>query len=393
MQAKTTIVVAGLLLLVIGCQLGPRPEPLAPVDEEALALIESGADLNAPLDETGATVLHRVAADGTPPVAQKLLDAGADPNLPAALPLAPRLDRRAATMATASTGCTGYYAPTNGRPVVYGGVSHCFREGVGSTLHHAVRSNSDTTMIATLIDGGADPNGRGYEATPLHVSLHRGADAPKFISALIANGADPNRTTYHVDHWPDGRPDRYTLGWTSLCAAAGYHLPRRAHLSPASLHTAVIQALIDNGAGLLRSGPQVPWGDGATHNVLNCAAEGIGSATIVRYVVEAGKNAGIVNYVNRVAGIFHPLCGAALGAARGPAGALAVVRELLQIGANPNGYGTDTVASFAPDGPPAVPLVCAQRGRERHASHSDAGLYDTMIEVLIAAGAVWPEED
>ena len=397
-ESPLSLYIVALGALVTACQLATVPRPaLNAADKEALALIEAGVDLNTPLDRTGATALHRVAADGTPPVAKALIEAGADPNLPASLPEVAKLETRSARLEAASFHgtCTDYYEPTNGKPVVYRGEHHCFREGVGSTLHHAVRNNPEVAMIETLILGGADPDGRGYEATPLHLAVDAGEDATTFIRALIVNGADPNRTTYHVDEYPDGRPDHpYTVGWTPLCAAAGYHVTWREHLSPASLGEDVIQALLDGGADLLVSGSKTQtWDLGPFHHVLNCAAEGIAPPSIVRFLVEAATKAGIADYINRMAGVFHPLCGAALAwSGRTPASALAVIRELLRIGANPNGYGADTIGSIgSSDGQPPVPLVCAQIGRERHASHPDVGLYDEIIEVLIAAGAVWPD--
>ena len=68
----------------------------------------------------------------------------------------------------------------NQQPVVYR-EGYCFREHAGSPLHQAVRRTVDVEMVKTLIEGGADPDGRGYWHTPLHDAIWRLEAAPQIM--------------------------------------------------------------------------------------------------------------------------------------------------------------------------------------------------------------------
>lgn len=396
-----------VLLAATACRLAgpPTTETKAErIDREALALIESGADLNTPLDETGATALHRVAADGTPPVARALIDAGADPNLPA-LPTtgqAPRVQQTFA-VAAAADACIGHYAVN--QPVVFR-EGYCHVDAYGP-LHYAAERNS-AEMIQTLIDGGADPNARGYYKTPLHVIVNRRVDARQLIRTLIDGGADPNRGRKHYDQHPDGPGG----GDTPLCWAT-HDFPFGLERHPTTgnllgmddwqnLQERMIQDLLDGGASLLRGDSASGAGRGHRDTVLHCAGWYSATPATVRFLVDAANKAGINDFVNwgrkgpgtADTALCHAAGTADNAATNGdsvPANALALVQELLRLGANPNGNGP-FVRDEGEVGPhERHPLLCAQRGRERHAGDADVALYDTMIEVLIAAGAVWPE--
>ena len=385
MNSKTSMnlcAAACALLLATACQLsGPKP-PATSADEEALRLIEAGADLNAPLDETGATALHRVAAAGTPPVARALMDAGADPNLPA-LPTTQPVQARGRTFATAASSdddCDGYYEIN--QPVVFKeGYCHVYAYG---PLHYAARRNSRSEMIQTLIDGGADPDARGYRHTPLHEAVWR-EDAAQIIRALIGGGTDPNRGRDHYDQHPDGIKKGNN---TPLCWAT------HAQHEQATVE-ATMQALLDGGASLLRGDTD---GKGTA---LHCAAWYDATPATVRFLVEAANKAGIDDFVNRLNNRRTALCDAAqtenglfrnLTPNSEGANALALVRTLLDLGADPNGIGPSVRVNGEVRSDRDHPLLCAVRGRGHAVTLGiDPEHYDTIIEVLLAAGAVWPE--
>ncbi|MDE2874584.1 MAG: ankyrin repeat domain-containing protein [Gemmatimonadota bacterium] len=115
------------------------------------ALIEAGADLDAPSGESyrkGNSPLHYAGSNPNPAVTAILLNAGADVNAPSVRERTP--------------------------------------------LHEAAANASDPAVIELLVEAGADVNARdanGY--TPLHSAAwfnHR----PEIVSALIAAGADVN---------------------------------------------------------------------------------------------------------------------------------------------------------------------------------------------------------
>ncbi len=105
-------------------------------------------------DDKGWTPLHMAAAlTDDPAVLTALVDAGADPNAPAA------------------------------------------KQGA-TPLHAAVQHSDDPVIVEALLEAGANPNAQtaGGEWTPLHAAAEHASD-PAIVAALLNRGADPNART------------------------------------------------------------------------------------------------------------------------------------------------------------------------------------------------------
>ena len=196
---------------------------------------------------------------------------------------------------------------------------------------------------------------------------------------MIDGGADPNRGRAHIDVAPHRVR---TAEYTPLCYAThiGWAFPEPEGQQRVD---EVMQALLDGGADLLKG----DMGVGST--ALHCAAWFPGTAVTVRFLVQAADKAEIHDFVNRARddGSETPLCAAAATPNGSADRSLAVVRELLRLGARPNGNESGRRHWH--------PLLCAQTGRDRVGdvySDVDGGAerYDAIIETLLAAGAVWP---
>jgi len=79
-------------------------------------------------------------------------------------------------------------------------------------LHFAARYNSDPTIVAELLEGGAKPGARtGKGATSLHLAAIFNRD-PAVALALLKAGADPNAkvkigaTPLHLAAWRSSNP-------------------------------------------------------------------------------------------------------------------------------------------------------------------------------------------
>ncbi len=156
--------------------------------------------------------------------------------------------------------------------------------GWGHTALQTAVFDGQTAIIQLLLDGGADPNGVGYEGTPpLHVASHRA-----IAEALLRAGADPNRAHERV---------------TPLARAVARNLPE------------VAAALLQGGAA--PDAPSEPLGSALASA---CAA---GHLEVVRLLLEAG--ASVDRYPKKG---WPPLMHAA------SAGHEAVVRALLAAGAD-----------------------------------------------------------
>ena len=179
----------------------PPPEPAPPhgapdpaefVRDTALvgALVRAGANLDTRNDR-GETPLGRAVTRGSPPLVDKLLELGADPEPgvdPSAETLPPvcdwgRYDLFAVAPAASLRGC------------LEAGADVHVRAGPDETPLHTLMRQLEwngafaAEAIAALLDAGADVDARDRDgATP----LHRAAGTPTAVTELLAGGADVN---------------------------------------------------------------------------------------------------------------------------------------------------------------------------------------------------------
>ena len=144
---------------------------------ETAARLDAGAGPNARAG-TGATALHLAATwSGDPAVVRLLLDAGADPNA---------RDRDGWTPLHAA-------AAWNGDPAVVAalldaGANLAARAGEGRTsLRWSWRAWDNPAVARTLREAGEAPE---FEWTPLHLAAAFN-DSPSVVAALLDAGADP----------------------------------------------------------------------------------------------------------------------------------------------------------------------------------------------------------
>ena len=158
------------------CAAFGNPNPLV-----IFALLEGGANANAKTT-TGWTPLHAATyANPNPDVIAALLNGGADANV--------RINE------SWTIGDTFPYSPSRldsdrQSDYLYALDGEALRglRGLSTALHVAAEFPHDPSVIATLIHGGADPNGRDVAGeTPLH-SVENSADAVTLMEA----GADPS---------------------------------------------------------------------------------------------------------------------------------------------------------------------------------------------------------
>lgn len=170
------------------------------------ALIEAGADLDAPSGESyrvGNSPLHYAAENPNPAVAAALLEAGADVNA---------------------------------------------RSARGRTpLHEAAAGASDPAVIELLVEAGADVNALDADGyAPLHTAAYYNP-RPEIVNALIAAGADVNARD-PAGYVPSGRAanDRTPL-FMSVYRADGFSVGQR---MPNGHNVPVVEALVRAGADL-----------------------------------------------------------------------------------------------------------------------------------------------
>ena len=219
------------------------------------------------------------------------------------------------------------------------------------TRLHRAAATGDVTRIRSLLDAGAALNSRdGDGHTPLVVAAAHGEAGA--IRALLAGGADA---------------DALAAGFAPLHHAVGLD------------HLGAVRTLIDAGADVnvansfrvaplhvaLDSEPREWLQSRVDRDRLDDSAEPHSSLAVVRALLEAGANPNAVEYLNG----YTPLQYAVMG------GAVELVSALLTAGANPNlrsHYGQDP----GPDDFKGSPLYwAAQRGDVE------------AIQLLVDAGA------
>ena len=81
--------------------------------------------------------------------------------------------------------------------------------GPATPLHSAAQNSDSPSVIAALLDAGADIEARGLRGmTPLHMAAHWGA--PAVVAALLDAGADPmalDDRAWTPWDWACGRSD------------------------------------------------------------------------------------------------------------------------------------------------------------------------------------------
>lgn len=236
----------------------------AQLDNESFnLLIEAGADINAK-DESGYTILQKVTQNGLANTVKRLLDAGADINLPYG------------SFALIVAAC-GHYNETM-RLIIDAGADINATDSQGNTpLHRCMASrNVGTKSLEYLVEAGADINARNNKGqTPIHIAktfglavflIEAGADvnvkddigdtplhvhsSSNILERLIAAGADINAQN--------------NLGETRLYRSTAYYYPNPSvakllleagadwRIKTKSGHTALSAASTDEVAQLLR---------------------------------------------------------------------------------------------------------------------------------------------
>lgn len=184
----------GALLVTLLLWGGSPPE--APVADAAMlgdvarveALIRQGADLNAAQGD-GMTALHWAAELGHGDLAQRLIAAGADP----------QVVTRMGDYTPLHIAARGGHAEIV-ETLLEGGADPAARTSPGgSTALHFAASTSSADAVRALLEAGADVNARedGWGQTPLHFAASAGR-LPT-VDLLIEAGADLNVATAVVD--------------------------------------------------------------------------------------------------------------------------------------------------------------------------------------------------
>ena len=177
--------------------------------EEVTACLAAGADPDAP-NEDGLTPLHLAAqSNSAPAVIVALLDAGADLEAPTgedddatpvryaatSNPSPSVLDALIVAGADLGDGLAHLVASRNSNPAVLetllaaAGVDVTLVNGSRETLLHEAASNPSVAMSRWLLASGVDVNARSATGlTPLHDAVQNGN--PAVIEALLAAGAD-----------------------------------------------------------------------------------------------------------------------------------------------------------------------------------------------------------
>ncbi len=175
---------------------------------EVKAALAAGADLGAHDKYDGNTPLHwAVLWSDNPSVIVALIEGGADPGARDNAGFTPfdyasdndalkatdayRMLKTDATDALFEAAESGTASEV--KAALAAGANPAARDAYDNTpLHLAASDNSNPSVIAALIEGGADPGARlkhgGY--TPLHFAAERNANL-SVITALIEGGADP----------------------------------------------------------------------------------------------------------------------------------------------------------------------------------------------------------
>ena len=198
LRANAAIALATTALLFASAPDAPVADAAMRGDAEAvMALIKSGADVNAPQGD-GMTALHWAALDGHPDIAQTLVYAGAriDPitRLGAYTPL--------------------HLAAKGGRVEIVGillgaGANVEARTSTGgATAMHLAAQAGSAEIITALLDKGADVNARDQQWGQTPLMFAAASDRVPAIKVMMERGADPAVTGSTIDMIQRGKDDR-----------------------------------------------------------------------------------------------------------------------------------------------------------------------------------------
>ena len=228
--------------------------------------------------------------------------------------------------------CTPNSNPSVIAALIEGGADPDARTESGFTpLYAAAARNSNPSVIAALIEGGADPGARVEGGnTPLHKAVHN--SNPSVIKALIEGGADPGARN------DAGKvPFDYALKGTD--AYGLLKATRTLARSNRDLFEAVENGTVSEVKAALSAGanPNARNGWGATPLYAAAASYSNSNPSVIKALIEGGADPGARVSIGGISW-ETPLHAAAKYMIRpfsNPGARVAVIKALIEAGADP----------------------------------------------------------